>query len=529
MAWPFDNRQSRQIKQWLEMFKFFMRIQFIKFPGKQAGLFVILFFFLVPCFAHSHTYKISVIVDTDAALDDIRAVIMLINSGMADIPLIVTSDGAASPMAGAVNLRRLLDQFEINNTKIAAGRILGKSAPQWRTLSEDICLPEKTRRSVLNTVPANGAHQIVKRLKAGNSDVVYLCLGPLTNLADALLIEPEIKSRISRIIYFGASPESPYPGWNTTRDMNSANVVFNSGLPIYCFGLQNKKLPHFDSSLYKQIGSLNTPASRLVTSIHKTAAAQKLLAENHFYVWDELAVIFMNRPPLFKFTPVKFTPEEENSLIMYLSSYDRKGVHTTYLKLLGFAADSHIPSRHPVLLKEIPTDPSFFREDIQPFVKKIIEKHGLEEWKAALLTNEFHRHLGIYSIIGAKMGIRAREILHAPMDGIHVVSKAGTRPPLSCMNDGLQVASGASLGRGAIRVSGGAISPAAGFSYQGRKLTLKIKKEVSEMIKKDIDSAVLEFGGVNREYFAHIRKLSIDYWLELNRKKIFEEILVTSQ
>ncbi|MCD6271467.1 MAG: nucleoside hydrolase [Deltaproteobacteria bacterium] len=511
------------------MFKFFMRIQFIKFPGKQAGLFVILFFFLVPCFAHSHTYKISVIVDTDAALDDIRAVIMLINSGMADIPLIVTSDGAASPMAGAVNLRRLLDQFEINNTKIAAGRILGKSAPQWRTLSEDICLPEKTRRSVLNTVPANGAHQIVKRLKAGNSNVVYLCLGPLTNLADALLIEPEIKSRISRIIYFGASPESPYPGWNTTRDMNSANVVFNSGLPIYCFGLQNKKLPHFDSSLYKQIGSLNTPASRLVTSIHKTAAAQKLLAENHFYVWDELAVIFMNRPPLFKFTPVKFTPEEENSLIMYLSSYDRKGVHTTYLKLLGFAADSHIPSRHPVLLKEIPTDPSFFREDIQPFVKKIIEKHGLEEWKAALLTNEFHRHLGIYSIIGAKMGIRAREILHAPMDGIHVVSKAGTRPPLSCMNDGLQVASGASLGRGAIRVSGGAISPAAGFSYQGRKLTLKIKKEVSEMIKKDIDSAVLEFGGVNREYFAHIRKLSIDYWLELNRKKIFEEILVTSQ
>ena len=511
------------------MFKFFTRIQFVKFPGKQAGLFVILFFFLFPCSAHSHTYKISVIVDTDAALDDIRAVIMLINSGMADIPLIVTSDGAASPMAGAVNLRRLLDQFEINNTKIAAGRVLGKSAPQWRTLSEDICLPEETRRSVLNPVPANGAHQIAKCLKAENSDVVYLCLGPLTNLADALLIEPEIKSRISRIIYFGASPESPYPGWNTTRDRDSAHVVFNSGLSIYCFGLQNEKLPHFDSSLYKQIGSLNTPASRLVTSIHKTAAAQKLLAENHFYVWDELAVIFMNRPPLFKFTPVKFTTAEKNPLIMYLSSYDRKGVHTTYLKLLGFAADSHILSRHPVLLKEVPSDPSFFREDIQPFVKKIIEKYGLEEWKAALLTNEFHRHLGIYSIIGAKMGIRAREILHAPMDGIHVVSKAGNRPPLSCMNDGLQVATGASLGRGAIRILDTAISPAAEFVYQGKNLTLKIKKEVSEMIKKDIDSAVLEFGGVNREYFVHIRKLSINYWLELNRKKIFEEILVTSQ
>jgi len=127
--------------------------------------------------------------------------------------------------------------------------------------------------------------------------------------------------------------------------------------------------------------------------------AQKLPAEDHFYVWDELAVIFMNRPSLFKFVPAK-----ENPLTMHLLSYDAKGAHNTYLKLLGFAADSHILSRHLVLLKEIPSDPILFREDIEPFVKKIIEKHGLEEWKAALLTNEFHRHLGIYSIIGAKMG-----------------------------------------------------------------------------------------------------------------------------
>ena len=126
---------------------------------------------------------------------------------------------------------------------------------------------------------------------------------------------------------------------------------------------------------------------------------QKLPAEDHFYVWDELAVIFMNRPSLFKFVPAK-----ENPLTMHLLSYDAKGAHNTYLKLLGFAADSHILSRHLVLLKEIPSDPILFREDIEPFVKKIIEKHGLEEWKAALLTNEFHRHLGIYSIIAPRWG-----------------------------------------------------------------------------------------------------------------------------
>ena len=494
-------------------------MQSIKFFGKYAALFII--FFLFPCAAYPHTYKISVIVDTDAALDDMRAIAMLINSDVAGIPLIVTSDGAASPAAGAGNLSRLLDYFKIKDTKIAAGRVLGKAAPQWRGLSENIPLPEEAETSGLKPAAVNGAHQIAAGLKAGDADVVYLCLGPMTNLADALLLEPEIKTKISRVIYFGDSPESPYPGWNTIRDMESARMVFGSGLTIYSFGLQNEKLPHFDSKLYKQIESLNTPASSLVTSIHKTPAAQKLLAENHFYVWDELAVIFMNRPSLFK-----FAPEKENPLTMCLLSYNVKGVKNAYLKLLGFAADSHLSARHMVLLKEIPCDPLLFREDIGPFVKKIIEKHGLEEWKAALLTNEFHRHLGIYSIIGAKMGIRAREILHAPMDGVHVISKAGSSPPLSCMNDGLQVATGASLGRGAIRISDRAVSPAAEFSYKGRKLTLKIKKEISEMIKKDIDSAVLKFGGVNQKYFTHIRKLSIDYWLKLDRKKIFGEILL---
>ena len=61
------------------------------------------------------------------------------------------------------------------------------------------------------------------------------------------------------------------------------------------------------------------------------------------------------------------------------------------------------------------------------------------------------------------MGVRAREILHAPMDGIRAVSKAGNKPPLSCMNDGLQAAAGASLGRGAIRITDTIISLPPGF------------------------------------------------------------------
>ena len=138
-----------------------------------------------------------------------------------------------------------------------------------------------------------------------------------------------------------------------------------------------------------------------------------------------------------------------------------------------------------------------------------------------MLTNELHRHLGIYSIIGAKMGIRAREILEAPLNSLKVVSFAGNKPPLSCLNDGIQVSTGASLGRGTIKIAGSNFLPAAKFVYQDQRLILRVKEEILQKIKEDIQEAIKKYGNLSPEYFAHIRRLSIKYWYDLDRTKIF--------
>jgi pyrimidine-specific ribonucleoside hydrolase len=174
-------------------------------------------------------------------------------------------------------------------------------------------------------------------------------------------------------------------------------------------------------------------------------------------------------------------------------------------------------------MKEFPVDPALFKEDVRPHVQKIIERHGLEEWKACVLTNELHRHLGIYSLVGAKMGVRAREILEAPFDTVDVISLAGNQQPLSCMNDGLQVSTGASVGRAAITIAH-VNQPTAIFLYRDKMVTLTIKKEILKRIQEDIKAALKKYGGLNPEYFAHIRKLSLGYWLKWDRKEIFEEV-----
>jgi len=487
---------------------------------RSLSLYFSVWFCFFSHFAYAHTYTISVLVDTDMALDDIRAISMLLNSDMVNIPLIVTSDGAVTPEVGCQNLEALLKYFKREDIKVAKGKLLGKPAPPWRSWSEDLKWPEPRGEPGKILAGREAAAEILKRLEAIDEEIPYVCLGPLTNLAEALKLRPQVvKARISRLIYFGGHPDEPFRGWNTNRDPESARLVFDSGLNIYSISLPEQKLLRFDQELYKQINDIDTAAARLVTNIHQSPTVSSLLSEGHFHVWDEMAVIFLNQPALFK-----FVPSTSHDHVMRLANFEAQEVHNVYLKLLSYSRDFHLGTRHSVVLNAFPTDPSLFRDDVRPYVKEAIERYGLEEWKACLLTNEFHRHLGTYSIIGAKMGVRAREILEAPFDTLKVVSLAGSSPPLSCMNDGLQVSTGASLGRGTIKIAEGTPKPEAVFLHGGQKVTLKIKKEVVDKIEGDIKAALKEYGGLNPSYFARFRKLSLDYWLDLDRREIFDEL-----
>ncbi len=121
-----------------------------------------------------------------------------------------------------------------------------------------------------------------------------------------------------------------------------------------------------------------------------------------------------------------------------------------------------------VVFSGFPLHEENYTADVQEIMKEVIAKYGEEEWRLVVLTSELHGHLGVYAIIGAKMGLFARETLNAGHDELVIISHAGSKPPVSCMNDGLQVSTGATLGHGLISVTGiGIASPAAEFTYAG--------------------------------------------------------------
>lgn len=184
--------------------------------------------------------------------------------------------------------------------------------------------------------------------------------------------------------------------------------------------------------------------------------------------------------------------------------------------------DTERDRHHCHVFSIFPESQELFSPEIN--VKEIISRHGHAEWRAGVLTNELHGHLGIYAVIGVKMGVRATELLRTGIDDIKVTSYAGTRPPVSCINDGLQVSTGGTIGHGLFFISEEKeIHPAATFSFRGNIVSLTLSPTCSAQIKYDVTEGIRRYGLHTEGYWNYIRQLAIHYWEEFDRKEIFCE------
>jgi len=456
----------------------------------------------------------AVIVDTDMALDDIRALALLIADGSYDLIACVSSDGACSPDLGAAGLRRILARLGRGDVPVGAGRVVGGDDPAWRPLSESLVLAGPSSAPSL----ADGfepAGTLLRRVLSDDISVVYLCLGPLSNLADLLAADPTAAWRLEAVHYLGAAPDDPNPGWNTQRDLAAARRIFAAGLPLRCLQPRDDQLLRYDPAMSADVCALAGPAPELLCAIHADPRVRTLIDDGHFRCWDESLVLDLLRPGLFT---TRSAADGEPAICGDLGLARR-----CYLDLLAGATVLSPGSRQPVVMSRYPAGVGDLQPDVAAIAGETLQRHGRVEWESVLLTNELHGHLGLYSILGAKMGIRALELLGAGLDEVDVLSRAGAEAPLSCLTDGLQVATGATLGRGSIAVDPEAHRPGARFAYDGSALELTLKPEVLARVRRDILACLADHGALTPAYWQAIRALGLRYWLEMDRTQIFDE------
>lgn len=87
----------------------------------------------------------------------------------------------------------------------------------------------------------------------------------------------------------------------------------------------------------------------------------------------------------------------------------------------------------------------------------------------------FHGHPGPFLALGIRMGLLVLRLLQSPgYTGINAEVETGSTPPLSCLVDGIQIATGCTAGKGnlVIRPLGRA---AATFTANGKHLRIEVQ------------------------------------------------------
>jgi formylmethanofuran dehydrogenase subunit E len=110
---------------------------------------------------------------------------------------------------------------------------------------------------------------------------------------------------------------------------------------------------------------------------------------------------------------------------------------------------------------------------------------------------DFHGHLGPFLILGIRMGVIARSMLKAQNhNDLTAIVFADRNPPALCTVDGVQTASGCTLGKGTIRVSESTGHVAGEFHAGNRICTITVKpnllNELVDGLKKATEKEVLE-------------------------------------
>ena len=124
------------------------------------------------------------------------------------------------------------------------------------------------------------------------------------------------------------------------------------------------------------------------------------------------------------------------------------------------------------------------------------------------------------------MGLHAMELLNAPQHGMKVVSHVILRPPVSCLNDGIIVATGCTPGR--VLFSQGEVDPSSvkvTFTYNNRTITLELKDQYRNKIQREINNLRRFYSLEDHVYWIGVRNIGLDIWENWHRRELFKIVV----
>ncbi len=270
--------------------------------------------------AFSLTKTTPLIFDDDGSQDGMTALAYMLANPQFDIQAITIAQGIARPDTFVDNLELMLGRLEVTGIPVGIGRstpLSGNNAfPEFiRDGAETFWSPFVTLPATAPPVETSPAPQlIVDTIKQSPEPVAILATGTLTNIAEALRLDPTIVDNISVIQILGGAvfvpgnlPVLPVPPFstNTVAEFNiwvdpvAAQEVFaygDQGLNIQLTPLDATSKISFSRADQAAWLATGTPESTIASEFLDFALTVIQSNNDPNPVWDLVAAINLSEP-----------------------------------------------------------------------------------------------------------------------------------------------------------------------------------------------------------------------------------------
>jgi inosine-uridine nucleoside N-ribohydrolase len=191
--------------------------------------------------------------------------------------------------------------------------------------------------------PQRGVEFLIDTLMA-NEGVTLFPVGPLTNVATALRLEPRIRERIGQVSLMGGSATwgnvTPAAEFNIACDPEAAHIVFTSGVPLTMCGLDLTRQADAGVAEVARISALGTRTATVVADLLEAyrQASFAVHGTPSVPLHDPCAVAAIVEPGLFEFFETHVAVETRGQHTMGMTVVDRRYAGTANPRELAAAA-----------------------------------------------------------------------------------------------------------------------------------------------------------------------------------------------
>lgn len=216
-----------------------------------------------------------IMLDVDTGIDDAMAIVFALNRETISLEAISTVYGNIDVETTTTNTLQILEAAGRTEIPVAAGAARALTMPYHGGVRHihgangigDVELPDpKVRPSALW-----GPDLIIKTIRDNPGEISLVPVGPMTNVAQALMKAPDIAKSVKQIVLMGSTLAhpgvpgipSPMADANFYNDPEAARIIFQSGAKVVAVGMDVTMETKLTSAMIEDIGNHGGPASAI--------------------------------------------------------------------------------------------------------------------------------------------------------------------------------------------------------------------------------------------------------------------------